>query len=189
MKRELLEKLGIEKDAIDEIMEIHGRDIEGFKSKLREAQEASEKSDAIFDEMNKGMCELSARLDETLSERSELEAVNVKLRSELEAAREELALTKKRAAIEAVLQKKEFISSIARAAVAERLLAAIPDDAEDIAGAAERCLEALLKEDPGAFFGARDEFPTFSVAPLPYAADEPVGELMLGMRVRPRKAR
>ena len=59
MKREFLEGLGLEKDAIDKIMAENGKDIEAGKAKLEEEQRLRQAAEQAVKDRDKQIADLS----------------------------------------------------------------------------------------------------------------------------------
>jgi chromosome segregation ATPase len=55
MKREELEKIGLEKEAIDQVMALYGRDIEAYKTKISAADSEVEGLKSQLEEANKAI--------------------------------------------------------------------------------------------------------------------------------------
>lgn len=103
MKRDFLEKLGLEKEVIDQIMAENGKDIEAKKKELDEVSEAKKTAEAMLAERDKQIETLSKSKGNAEELQAEIEKLKTANKEDAEKHQSELKEIKMNNAIQAAL--------------------------------------------------------------------------------------
>ncbi len=152
MKREFLEKLGLEKDAIDKIMDENGKDVESAKTKATELEGELTKSKEMLAERDKQIDTLSKSKGNAEEMKAEIDKLKAANTAADEKHQSELKEIKMNNAITSTLSSAKAKNLKAAVALLDKEKLQLQDDGT-VLGLAEQIKTLTEGEDTKFLFG------------------------------------
>lgn len=177
MKREFLESLGLEKEAVDKIMAENGADLEREKAKATQAKADLAEAQQKLSDREKDLEELKKSAGDAEAVKKQLEELQTKYNTETEEHKAAMAKRDYSDAVNAAVADLKFSSKGARSAFVADLIAKnlpLKDGAID---GFDAYLKSAKEADPDAFDTGK---PRFGTRPVGGASGQPksTGETM-----------
>lgn len=124
MKREELKEIGLDEEAINKVMALHGKDVNGLK-------EEAEKKAAEFEQLKEELSKANETLDK-VKDYDEVKANYEKYKTDLETSKkdyaEKIAAMELNAKVKEFTSSKKFVNELTKDAINTQLVAALNDE-------------------------------------------------------------
>lgn len=149
MKREELKALGLEDEAIDKIMSLHGKSLEAEKAKTAKAGEDLKAKSAELEAINAKLAELQTANADSEKVKNELAALKAEIADKEAKAKEQAELDAMYAELDSYMPDgMQYMNEYAKNGVRSE---AVKMFRENPTKGLKSCFESLIKDDQGNF--------------------------------------